>query len=303
MSGLKSLQRKSGPARLRERLEAGQNILSMGAVDPVSAGIVAAAGFDMAALQSFQYSASWGVPDVGVRMVSDVLRATQRITSTVDIPLLVDMEGGFGSPAHAAYWTREFERAGAAAVHIDDEGDVHMCPWLPGSDESTQVGGAEATAEIIRAMVQARRRGLVIAARCQVKSDRSTDWQGEELRRLLLYIEAGADVVFVPKSLSLLNDLEGTRQAAERFPVPLIIQQNPPGFIRKEIPKNSLDGRSLADWTFSDLFDAGIRIVNAWSVFAVPYEATRRRLAGLMASLMGGPSTAGSAAAEPDGSA
>ena len=68
---------------------------------------------------------------------------------------------------------------------------------------------------------------------------------------------------------------------SRRFPVPMIVQHNPPGFIRKEIPKDSPDGRSLADWTFGELFDAGIHVVNAWSVFAIPYEVTRRRLVQL----------------------
>src|SRR5581483_11401368 len=137
---------------LRDRLQRGENLVAPGVWDVLSSKVTERAGFEMAALQSFQYAAGWGVPDVAIKTPSEVLEATFKIAGEINIPLLVDFEEGYGSPGHAAYWAREFERAGAAAVHVDDKGPAHMCPWLPGSAEVIHVSDAEYTAEVIHAM-------------------------------------------------------------------------------------------------------------------------------------------------------
>jgi 2,3-dimethylmalate lyase len=160
----------SGARNLRERLRAGDNLVSIGAWDVLSAKVIERTGFDMAALQSFQWAAGWGLPDLGVGKPSDLLQLTMKMTGEVAIPVLVDFEEGYDSPGHAAYWTRQFERAGAAALHVDDKGPAHMCPWLPGSESKIQVSPAKHTVDIIRAMADARRGDLVIVARTQVRS-------------------------------------------------------------------------------------------------------------------------------------
>jgi methylisocitrate lyase len=254
---------------LKERLAGGENLVAPGVWDVLSTKVTQHAGFPMAAFQSFQYAAGCGVPDIAVKTASDVLDMTFKIAGEADIPLLVDFEEGFGSPGHAAYWAREFERAGAAAVHIDDKGPVHMCPWLPGSADAIQVSPAEYTADCIRAMAEARE-DMLIVARCQVKG---ADTEQEELRRLKLYVQAGADIAYAPKAATMSNDLDKLRRAAGELGVPVLVQMNPPGYISGYVPAGSSDGKSIADRPFEELFAAGVRIIVSPQLYGVAYKA------------------------------
>jgi methylisocitrate lyase len=260
-------------AKLRARLEAGDNLVAMGTWDVLSAKVIQRCGFDVAALQSFQWAAGWGVPDVAVKTPSELLDLTLRMAGEIDIPILLDFEEGYGSPGHAAYWTKQFERAGAAALHVDDKGPVHMCPWLQGSESKIQVSSAEYTADVIHAMAKARQDGVVIVARCQVKPQAGVDTAKEELRRLKMYIEAGADVVYAPKYATLANDLDKLTAAVRALPAPVLVQCNPPGYIADYVPRGSNDGKSIADRSFAELFGCGVRIVNSPQLYAVAYRA------------------------------
>lgn len=263
----------SAAGKLRGRLEAGDRLLSMGAWDVLSAKVIERAGFDMVALQSFQWAAGWGLPDLAIATPSDLVTLTFRMAGEVETPILVDFEEGYGSPGHAAYWVREFERAGAAAVHVDDKGPVHMCPWLPGSDVRIQVSPAEVTADIIAAMAKARRDGLVIIARTQAKGDDPQSSEAEQLRRLKLYVEAGADVVYAPKHATMSNDLDKLKAFAESVRAPVLAQFNPPGFIEGYVPVGAKDGRSIADRSFEEIFQCGVQIINTPQIYAVAYRA------------------------------
>lgn len=245
----------------------------MGAWDVLSAKVIERAGFDMVALQSFQWAAGWGLPDLAIATPSDLVTLTFRMAGEIEMPILVDFEEGFGSPGHAGYWTREFERAGAAALHVDDKGPVHMCPWLPGSEERIEVSSAESSAEIISAMAKARRDDVVIVARTQVKSEDPSAAEEEQVRRLKMYIEAGADVVHAPKYATMSNDLTKLKHFAERVAAPVLAQFNPPGFIEGYVPEGSEDGRSIADRSFEEIFACGVQIINTPQIYAVAYRA------------------------------
>jgi 2-methylisocitrate lyase-like PEP mutase family enzyme len=260
-------------AKLRARLDAGDNLIAMGTWDVLSAKVIERAGYDIAALQSFQWAAGWGVPDLGIKTPSELLELTMKMAGEIAIPILLDFEEGYGSPGHAGYWARQFERAGAAAVHVDDKGPVHMCPWLPGSQSKIQVSPAEYTADIIRAMAKARQDDLVIVARCQVKPRDGIDTEQEELRRLRMYIEAGADAVFAPKAATLANDLGKLRHAVKELAVPVLVQSNPPGYIAGYVPRDARDGKSIADRSFDELFACGVRIINSPQLYGVAYRA------------------------------
>jgi 2-methylisocitrate lyase-like PEP mutase family enzyme len=260
-------------ARLRSRLDKGDNLVAMGTWDVLSAKIIERAGFDMAALQSFQWSAGWGLPDNAVKTPSELLELTMKMAGEIDIPVLVDFEEGYGSPGHAGYWARLFERAGAAALHVDDSGATHMCPWLPGSQTGLNVAPAEFTAEIVHAMAKSRRGDMLIIARSEIKPHDGVDTLDEELRRLRMYVEAGADAVFAPKTATMLNDLEKLERSCRELKVPVVVQSNVPGYITGYVPPNSRDGKSIADRSFQDLFDCGVRIINSPQLYTVAYRA------------------------------
>ena len=263
----------SAAERLRNRLLAGDRLVSMGAWDVLSAKVIEQAGFDMVAVQSFQWAAGWGLPDLGIATPSDLVALTFRMAGEINTPILVDFEEGYGSPGHAAYWTREFERAGAAALHVDDKGPVHMCPWLPGSETLIEVSPAEFTAEIISAMARARRDGVLIVARTEAKSEDPSVAEDEQVRRLKMYIEAGADVVYAPKYATMSNDLAKLKSFAGRVTTPVLAQFNPPGFIEGYVPAGAKDGRSIADRSFEEIFECGVQIINTPQIYAVAYRA------------------------------
>lgn len=245
----------------------------MGAWDVLSAKVIERTGFDMVALQSFQWAAGWGLPDLGIGTPSDLVTLTFRMAGEISIPIMVDFEEGYGSPGHAAYWTREFERAGAAALHVDDKGPVHMCPWLPGSENRIEVSPPEFTADIIAAMARARRDGVMIVARTQFKAADSTSSENEQKRRLKMYVEAGADIVFAPKYATMSNDLAILTAFIESIDTPVLAQFNPPGFIEGYIPVGAINGLSIADRSFAELFDCGVRLINSPQVYPIAYQA------------------------------
>lgn len=248
-------------AQLRERLARGDQMIAMGAWDILSAKVMERAGIDMLSLNSFALSSIWGVPDVGLRTASDLLDLTFKMAGETSLPLVLDIEQGFGSgPGHAAYWAREFERAGAASVLIDDKGPVQMCTWLPGAKDQISISPVEETAAKIGAMADARREGLVILARCSLASGAAFDVD-EEMRRLRAYAEAGADMLYAPKHATMANDLGALKRARDELGKPVFVQFNPPGYIRAYVPEGSTDGRSIADQSYADLFAAVARKV------------------------------------------
>jgi 2-methylisocitrate lyase-like PEP mutase family enzyme len=153
-----------------------------------------------------------------------------------------------------------------------------MCPWLPGSEARIEVSPAEYTAEIISAMAKARRDDVLIVARTQAKSDDPSIAEEEQVRRLNMYIEAGADVVYAPKYATMSNDLTKLKRFVERVPAPVLAQFNPPGFIEGYIPEGSKDGRSIADRSFGEIFDCGVQIINTPQIYAVAYRALSETL-------------------------
>jgi 2-methylisocitrate lyase-like PEP mutase family enzyme len=263
-------------AELGERLRAGDRLLSVGVWDVLSARVAEAAGIDMVAPQSFQVAAGWGLPDVGVLNPSDLLGLCARVATAVELPVLVDFESGFGGPGQAAYWARLFERAGVAAVHVDDCAESHSCPWLPGAEARVERRDPAETEAVIAAVVEARREGLLVVARAKTLFDTgSGDFRSaveDDLRRLERYVAAGADAVFVPSHLVRDGDLDALPRLRERLGVPLLVQYNPPGYLDAAAPGG------LATLPFEAIFAAGASIVNLPQVYPAAYRALREDL-------------------------
>lgn len=184
---------------LRPLLGRGRPIWVMGAHDVLSAKIVERAGFDAVGVQSLQMAFANGVPDLGIIGPADLVETCRKIRRAVSIPIVVDFEQGFGEPYAAAYWMRELEAVGVAAVHVDDYGLPYKCPFIPphviGLEDMDQ------TADKIRAMAGEKsnpdfmvigRPGTYVAAQGQPEEELRADW----LRRARAYADAGADALF-----------------------------------------------------------------------------------------------------------
>jgi 2-methylisocitrate lyase-like PEP mutase family enzyme len=184
---------------LKPLLQQDRPIWIMGVHDVLSAKIAERAGYHAVGVQSLQMAFVNGQPDIGVITPDEILAMCRKIRRSVSLPIVVDFEQGFGEPYASVYWMHEFERAGVAAVHIDDYGLPYKCPFIP--PHVMALESMEETADKIRAMAAEKldprflvigRPGTYVARAHPDEASRREDW----LRRAAAYQEAGADVLF-----------------------------------------------------------------------------------------------------------
>ena len=156
---------------------------------------------------------SLGLPDLGISNLDDVLTDIRRITDVCDLPLLVDVDTGFGASAfNVARTTRSLVKAGAAAMHIEDQAGAKRCGHRPGKE----IVPAAEMADRIKAAVDARTdREFVIMARTDALANEGLD---AAVARALAYVEAGADMVF-PEAIT---ELSMYRRFADAVKVPIL---------------------------------------------------------------------------------
>jgi len=156
---------------------------------------------------------SLGMPDLGISNLDDVLTDIGRITDVCDLPLLVDVDTGFGASAfNVARTTRSLVKFGAAAMHIEDQVGAKRCGHRPGKELVSK----EEMADRIKAAVDARTDpGFVIMARTDALANEGLD---AAIERSLLYVKAGADMIF-PEAIT---DLGMYRKFADAVKVPVL---------------------------------------------------------------------------------
>ena len=188
--------------RLRKLVEAEEILILPGAYDALSAKLVQAAGFQAVYLTGYGQSASkLGEPDVGLMCMSEMAERTRDIAMAVDIPVACDADTGFGSPVNVIRTVREYERAGAAAIQLEELTMPKKCGHMLGR----QVVPAEEMAEKIRAAAAARGDpDFLIIARTDARTEHGID---EAIRRGRLYEEAGADIIFI-ESLETVDEMK-----------------------------------------------------------------------------------------------
>ena len=179
-------------ATLRERIEAGETVLAPGCYDALGARLVEEAGFPAAYMTGFGSSASrLGRPDIGLMSLPEMVDGARRIVQAVDIPVVADADTGYGNSINVIHTVRQYEAAGVAAIHIEDQ----VMPKKCGHMEGKQVVPAREMAAKVSAAVAARRsREFLIIARTDARAVEGLDGA---LERARLYREAGADALFV----------------------------------------------------------------------------------------------------------
>jgi methylisocitrate lyase len=156
---------------------------------------------------------SLGMPDLGISGLDDVLTDIRRITDVCDLPLLVDVDTGFGSSAfNVARTTRALAKFGAAAMHIEDQVGAKRCGHRP----NKELVSKEEMADRIKAAVDARTdRSFVIMARSDALANEGLD---KCIERLVAYRDAGADMIF-PEAIT---DLPMYRKVKDAVQVPIL---------------------------------------------------------------------------------
>ncbi len=156
---------------------------------------------------------SLGMPDLGISNLDDVLIDIRRITDVCELPLLVDVDTGFGASAfNVARTTRAIAKAGAAAMHIEDQVGAKRCGHRPGKELVSK----EEMCDRIRAAVDARSDGeFVIMARTDALAGEGFD---AAVSRAVAYVEAGADMIF-PEAIT---ELAMYRKFADAVKAPVL---------------------------------------------------------------------------------
>jgi methylisocitrate lyase len=200
-------------ARLREALARERPLQVVGVVNAFAARLAAAAGFQALYVSGGGVAASsCGVPDLGITTLEDVLTDVRRITDVTALPVLVDIDTGWGGAFNIARAIRSLARAGAAGVHLEDQVQQKRCGHRPGK----AIVPADEMVDRIKAAVDARPDAeFVIMARTDALAVEGLDAAIERARRC---VAAGADMVF-PEALSTL---EQYRRFVDAVDVPVL---------------------------------------------------------------------------------
>ncbi|WP_428306821.1 methylisocitrate lyase [Lacipirellula sp.] len=186
--------------RFRAALEAERPLQVAGVINAYAALLAERAGFRALYLSGAGVAnASFGLPDLGVTNLAEVCEDARRITSRTDLPLLVDADTGFGSALGIQRTVREFERAGVAGLHLEDQIAAKRCGHRPGKG---LVDAAE-MCDRLKAAVDARRdAAFVVMARTDAVASEGVPAAIDRANR---YVAAGADMIFA-EALTTLDD-------------------------------------------------------------------------------------------------
>ena len=227
-------------ARLRELAFSGRAASAATAYDGLSAKLVCEAGFEVLTSSGFQISASLGFPDMELYTMTENLAAVRNIVRSSTVPVISDVDTGYGNALNVRRTVREFELAGVAGVLLEDQTSPKRCPALA----TNELLPIEEAAGKVRAAVEARLDpDFVVIGR--------TDEQDVQAacRRLKAYVAAGADMVFVTtKCAKSFDDLRALREAAGR---PLLLTMS--GFVHSLTRQQLDEVGGVAAWGLETL--------------------------------------------------
>ena len=237
--------------KLRTLLKDNKSFVVPGVHDPMSAKIFQDAGFPVLFTGGFSLSASTlGVPDIGLLTMSENIERVRRVTNTIDIPLIADMDTGYGSPLNVIRTVQECVNSGVAGIILEDQSWPKKC----GHMEGKSVISNEEHVEKIKAAVHARGDSeLVIIARTDSRATHSLE---EAIRRGKNLEESGADVIFIEAP----QTEEEIRTIGKEIKLPMLI--------------NLIEGGKTPNLPISDLEELGFRLIlyPLTSIFATAYS-------------------------------
>ncbi len=248
--------------RLRARLTNGPLIAAPGIYDAYGARFVEQAGFEAAYMTGNGVSASLlGRPDVGLIDLTLIASHAHRVASCIDIPLICDADTGYGNAVNVRRTVEEFESAGVAAIHLEDQVAPKRCGHLPGS--RPVVSMKEHVGKIEAALAARRDPDFIIIARTDAASGHGLE---EAIRRGRAYRKAGADVVFVELKGSS-NMLEELKRVTSEVDAPCLVNVEEAGKVG-ELAAAELDrlGFRIAIYPGLGRYAAGFAIREALEV-------------------------------------
>jgi 2-methylisocitrate lyase-like PEP mutase family enzyme len=249
-------------AGLRELLAREELTTAPGVFDGLSASLVARLGFPAAYLTGAGVSASgFGLPDIGLVSQTEMVERARMVTGVLgDIPLIADADTGYGAPLNVVRTVREYERAGVAALHLEDQAFPKRCGHLP---DKELIGVSEFLGKLHAALDARREANLLIIARTDARAPLGLT---AAIDRANAYAEAGADLIFVEAPQSI-DEIE---RIGREVPAPLLINLVQGGLTPQDVP-----AEDLAAWGFRLAIHPGAALAAATGAMLYSLAALR----------------------------
>jgi 2-methylisocitrate lyase-like PEP mutase family enzyme len=198
---------------LRDILDGEELVTAPGAPDALTARLIEQAGFPAVYMTGFGATASLlGCPDIGLLTQTEMTTHSRNIVRAVDVPVIADADTGYGGSANIERTVKEYEQAGVAAIHLEDQAMPKRCGHMAG----VKLVSAEEMASRLKCALAARTDdNLVIIGR----TDAMALGVAEAVNRARFYLEVGVDMVFV----DAIKGIEDARTVGEAVEGPLVI--------------------------------------------------------------------------------
>jgi 2-methylisocitrate lyase-like PEP mutase family enzyme len=187
---------------LRQRLKSKPILIAPGAYDAFTAILIEYIGFEAVYMSGAGVSAALvGFPDIGLISMTEMVEQTSRMADSISLPLICDADTGYGEPLNVRRTVQQFEKAGASAIHLEDQVMPKRCGHLEGK----QVISTALMINKLKAALDARKdENFIIIARTDARATHGID---EAIERAHLYGDTGVDVLFVeaPESIEELR--------------------------------------------------------------------------------------------------
>ena len=198
-------------SKLRQLLASDQMVVAPFVINALHAKIAESVGFDAVYMTGAGTAAEKGFPDVGLLTMSEMVGNAKYIANAIDVPVICDADTGYGNPLNVQRTVREYEAAGVAGIHIEDQVFPKKCGFFDGK----QVIPSNEMVQKIHAALDARNDPeFVVIARCDAYA--VTGWE-DTVRRCREYMAAGADMVFVD-GIKSAEDLQAYATDLPDFP-------------------------------------------------------------------------------------
>ena len=245
--------------KLRELLAKDEIIMAPGAYDVWSARLIEQAGFPAVYLTGYGVSASaLGMPDIGLMSFQEILNVVKNMAAAVEVPLIADADNGYGNVLNVVRTVREYERAGAVGIQLEDQVTPKRCGHMEGKE---LISKEEMTAKIRAAVYAKENPDTVLIARTDAVAVNGFE---DAIDRAIAYRQAGADVLFI----EAMQKREQVETAGRLVQAPLFA--------------NMVEGGKTPLYPADQLYEMGFRIV-IYPVSAL-YTATKavREALGLL---------------------
>ena len=245
--------------RLRARLKTRSLLVAPGIYDAYGARFVEQAGFEAVYMTGNGVSASLlGCPDVGLVDLTLFAQHAHRAAACVDIPLICDADTGYGNAVNVRHTVGEFEAAGVAAIHIEDQMTPKRCGHLPGARPVIDL--REAVGKIEAAVAARSDPDFIIIARTDAAAGHGLD---AAITRVQAFHKAGADVLFVElkTSATILDDMQ---RVTESVDAPFLVNIDGGGKLGElSVPEIEQLGFRIAIYPGLERYAAGFAIREA----------------------------------------